>query len=192
VNEPTGRLAAPFSVDCPCGRSVGVTGDQAGSSVRCDCGAEVAVPSLGRLRERAGKDRYESNTGDAIRRLVRAGELPAGSTCVLSGTPTDDVLELDILIPRLFKTERDRNEVIVLLVLGLFGGLLYSILNRSRIAEDGLTVVPAPLRVAARHHAKVVGMGQGRLRRLLRTVPIYAQLLDENPRARFSVAGRTR
>jgi hypothetical protein len=39
-----------FTVPCGCGRSLRVSGAQAGSQVRCECGQDVAVPSLGELR----------------------------------------------------------------------------------------------------------------------------------------------
>jgi hypothetical protein len=45
----------------------------------------------------------------------------------------------------------------------------------------------APLRVASRHHTTVQSMSQRRLIRLLRGVPIYAKLLDENPIVQISV-----
>ena len=57
-------------------------------------------------------------------------------------------------------------------------------------AEEGALTVRLPLRVAASHHHKVRGMSQSRLRRLLRKVPAYAQLLEENPYSRVSVADR--
>src|SRR4051794_36101257 len=47
--------AAQFSLDCLCGRTIAVLASQAGSKVRCDCGAELDVPSLSRLRDLAGK-----------------------------------------------------------------------------------------------------------------------------------------
>jgi len=48
--RPPTRLPAPasqFSIDCKCGRAISVIASQAGSTVRCGCGEEVKVPSLG-------------------------------------------------------------------------------------------------------------------------------------------------
>jgi hypothetical protein len=58
------------------------------------------------------------------------------------------------------------------------------------IEEEGAIVLRVPLRVDDRYHPRVRSMGQVRLRRLLRTVPVYAELLDENPYSRVSVADR--
>jgi hypothetical protein len=53
--------------------------------------------------------------------------------------------------------------------------------------DDGATTVLAPLRVSARHQAKVRTASQRRLKRLLRSNPIYAKLLDEHPIVLISV-----
>ncbi len=66
--------SAPFSVECSCGRAIGVNASQAGSTIRCECGDDVAVPSLGKWRESAGKGRYESSLSDTIlSREIRMG-----------------------------------------------------------------------------------------------------------------------
>jgi hypothetical protein len=183
--------AAQFSLDCPCGQTVTVAASQAGSAVRCACGAELKVPSLGRLRELSGKDRYESGPGDTIRRIIQSGELPAGRTCVLSGQPTDDVLLFEVLLPKFFKYQaaEDYSKLFVLMaLLGWLGMLLLGLFSRPKFDAEGALTVQAPLRIAARYHSKVRRMGDWRLRRLLRTVPVYALLLGENPFARVFVA----
>ncbi len=45
----------------------------------------------------------------------------------------------------------------------------------------------AHFRVARRYHKKLRRMSQRRLKQVLRTVPVYAQLLEENPDARIIV-----
>ena len=185
---PSAGSRSTFSLECPCGQVIGVTGAQAGSTVQCVCGAEVRVPSLGRLRELAGKDRYESGAGDAIRRMVRSGELPALGTCVLSKEPTNDVMEFEILVPRFFKSEQNRDQMMTLL-LGLWAIPFIALIRRPRFHTEGATTVQTPLCISQRYHAKVGRMSQGRLKRLLRTVPVYAELLDENPDARISALG---
>jgi hypothetical protein len=187
--RPPSAPAARFSLDCRCGRTVTVAAAQAGSTVRCDCGAEVTVPSLGRLRELSGKDRYESGTGDTIHRLIQEGELPAGRACAFSGEPTDDVLPLEVLVPRVFKRPEGEEEQ-VLATFGLLGYFFYGLFRHPEIVEEHAIKVPTPLRVAGWHHPKVRRISQRRLKRLLRTMPVYAKLLDENPYARVSVAGR--
>jgi hypothetical protein len=46
------------------------------------------------------------------------------------------------------------------------------------------TVVLTPLRVSAKHHRRLLRSSQRALKRWLKTVPVYAQLLKEYPRAR--------
>jgi hypothetical protein len=134
----------------------------------------------------AGKDRYESGPGDSIRRMIRSGELPAGSTCAVSRKPTDDFIELEVLLPRYFKNTEIADRRMILLF-GMWGALYNTLIRRPQIEEEGALTVRAPIRVAERCHAKVRRMSQARLRRLLRTVPVYAQLLKENPHSRISI-----
>jgi hypothetical protein len=184
-----GRRSAPaaeFLLDCPCGKAVTVVASKAGSTVTCECGAEVKVPSLGRLREMAGKDRYESGPGDTIRRMIRSGELPAGTTCAVSRKATGDFIELEILVPRYFKNTEIADRRMILLF-GTLGALYNTVFRRPQIEKEGALIVRAPILVAERCHAKVRRMSQTRLRRLLRSVPVYAQLLKENPHSRISV-----
>lgn len=187
--------ASEFSLKCQCGRAITVAGSQAGSTVMCGCGAEVKVPSLSRLRELSGKDRYESSICDTIRRLVQSGELPAGDTCAVSKKPTDDVIEIEILVPMLGKGNEGISKTgLITLLFGIYG-LIYvalfafytALFGRPQFQEEGTTTVLAPIRVAQRYHGKVRRMSQARLKRLLRTVPVYARLLDENPYSRITI-----
>jgi hypothetical protein len=42
---------AKYLVTCECGRQLAVEAGQAGETLRCDCGATIAVPTLRQLRE---------------------------------------------------------------------------------------------------------------------------------------------
>ncbi len=179
--------AAQFTLDCQCGRAIAVAGSQAGSTVACECGAAVQVPSLGKLRESSGKGRYESGITDTVQRMVQTGELPGGHTCAVSGKPTDDVIELEIFMPRFFKGQEDPRKAPLIIMFGIWSLIYLALVQRTQFAEEGGTAVQVPLRVARRSHKKVRRMSQRRLKQLLRTVPVYAQLLEENPDARISV-----
>jgi hypothetical protein len=136
-----------------------------------------------------GKDAYESSPADTIRRMVETGELPAGRSCAVSGQATDDHLELEILVPRSFSNREDRAQRA--LDLWLYGSLIgywIKAIRPPKIEEADALRVKAPLRVAAIFHAKVRRMSQRRLKKLLSTVPAYAQLLDENPLSQISIA----
>ena len=164
---------------------------QAGSTVRCDCGRNVNVPSLSRLRERIGEASYESGCGDTIKRMVLSGELPSGSVCSISGKPNTDVMVLEVFAPRFSITQSSsQGNTLLVLVLGIWSlPLIWAASRREPIAEEeGASIVPMPLRVALDSQWKVRGMSQSRLRRLLRSVPIYAQFLEENPHSQIAFA----
>jgi hypothetical protein len=55
--------------------------------VRCGCGNEVTVPSLGRLREATGQGRYESGPVDTIRRMI---ETPGPVIVDVAVDPTEN------------------------------------------------------------------------------------------------------
>ena len=65
-----------YQVECRCGNPVAVTADQAGTTVRCQCGESVPVPSLSKLRAAVGLGSYESGAIDTIRRMMDEGTLP--------------------------------------------------------------------------------------------------------------------
>jgi hypothetical protein len=118
--------------------------------------------------------------------MVQSGELPAGQTCAVSRRPTDDVLEFEILVPRFFRN-REASDRRVLFLFGVWGALYLLLFGRTCMEEEGALKIRVPVRIARLQHGKVRGMRQGRLRRILRTVPVYARLLEENPHVRISV-----
>jgi hypothetical protein len=207
-NRPGARESASpqFLVDCTCGRKVPVGAGQAGSMVACDCGCEIRVPSLSRLREQSGIAPYESGTADTIQGMVERGELPAGEVCAWLGDQTLDVVYLSIVVPRAFEHQEG---IAGLFLAGLWAPLVSSgvasflisflpeLFGPTRPVEDAVLehhkarIVLAPLRVASQHHAKVRRASQRRLKRLLRSVPIYAKLLEENPIVRIVARPQT-
>jgi hypothetical protein len=109
-------MADRYVVTCGCGQCLEVGPSEAGSSVKCDCGAEVAVPSLSRLRTQSGADPYESGAVDTIRRMLDRGELPAG-TCAVTGRPTRDVLALTVLVSNFTEPSKEGRDAEAALVL---------------------------------------------------------------------------
>jgi hypothetical protein len=134
--------------------------------------------------------------------MVERGELPDGGQCAFSGEATVDFINLAIVVPRAF-TQTESTA-------GLWFGLVWIpqfswgfgpicvrlarwLFSRSVPVEEALLehhrarIVMAPLRIASPQLAKVRRASQRRLKRLLRTVPIYDKLLDENPIVRIFV-----
>jgi hypothetical protein len=196
--DQEGRKASPkprsapgkvFTVDCSCGRRIGVTASDAGTNVSCDCGKLVRVPSLSALRELSGADPYEAGTIDTINRMISRKELPAGHTCTISREQTQDVLTCSVIVSREI-VYQDGFLLRYVLRGGLLGWLLRTVYLFVKVAPaPGSEIeVPAPIRLSARYHERYRRAGPGRLRRLLRRVPIYAKLMEEYPHARV-VAG---
>jgi hypothetical protein len=71
------------SLSCGCGRSVVARAKDAGGTISCICGKQVAVPRLSELRTRVGADAYVTNPAEAIRKLQEQGISPAGDRCLL-------------------------------------------------------------------------------------------------------------
>jgi hypothetical protein len=165
-----------------------VKADDAGTAVRCECGESVPVPSLSKLRAAVGIGSYESGAIDAIRRMLAEGTLPWGETCAVSGRPTRDVLRIEVQCERLHLPQ-DPTKVVLLLAT-CFGPWATLILFRGQRdqAHGRDTVVRIPLRVCREYHRGLERWWMKRkLRRLLRTVPVYARLLDEYPGATIAV-----
>jgi len=172
-----------FSLECSCGQTLVVKATQAGTTMLCPCGAQVKVPSLSKLRERAGQPAYETGTIDVILGMLKRGELPAGDRCAVSGDATEDVVELQVEAERIYRAGDNLKLAVILSVLVSPFFLLMAFFQKTRPDFGRETIVPTPLRVAGAYHAKVRNAGQRALKRWLRTVPIYAKLLDEYPRA---------
>lgn len=175
-----------YSLGCPCGRVFEVQAGQAGSKLHCPCGAEVQVPSVSKLRELAGKAAYEVGTIDVIQGMLKRGELPAGKVCAVSGKATADVIELRVEAERLVAGAEDGKLAIVSLFMPILVLFRPSLLLNSASRPEFVgreTAVRTPLIVDSAHQARFRRSSQKRMKRWLRTVPIYATLMDEYPRA---------
>jgi hypothetical protein len=177
-----------FRVVCDaCGREAGVTAGQAGGDVACACGGRVRVPSLSRLREAAGGRAYESGPLDEVRRRIAEGELPGGSTCLVCGLPTTDVLTVELELERTSGREPPRG--VLFLMAMLVSPWILAVANRDAGPPVGReTRLRVPLRVRREHHRRLGRRSARRaLRRLLEEQPAYAGLLRAYPRATYRV-----
>jgi hypothetical protein len=177
-----------YHVSCQCGKRIPVKTEEAGTTIRCDCGRSVQVPSLSKLRTTSGLDAYESGAIDTIKRMLAEGALPWGETCAESGRPTKDLIQLVVQCERLH-VPQDRYKLALLAVL-IFGWVaaLLAFGGKDREARGRDTSIRIPLRLDREYQDRLARWAsQRRLRRLLRTVPVYARLLDEYPRATIRV-----
>ena len=145
-----------LQVSCECGAVIPVRKTQAGSDVECGCGRIVEVPSLAQLRRAAGLRGIEETVDGKVRRLVREGTLP-GEMCVVSGTPSQDVLRLICECERTaFKNQASSDWIVFFLITPIVGmiGAIFGLLRLStrpvtyNVNQRGHdTVVDTPVRV---------------------------------------------
>ena len=150
-----------------------------------ECGEGVPVPSLSKLRATAGIGSYESGAIDTIRRMLDEGALPWGETCAVSGRPTRDVIQVEVQCERLHVPKDPARFALLLahVASALVGRDLARDPRKWSDPRPGYRRV-VPLRVGREFHRGLSRWWTKRkLRRLLRTVPVYARLLDEYPRA---------
>jgi hypothetical protein len=178
-------VATNYSVQCACGREVSVCKADAGGEVGCSCGQRVNVPRLSALRAAVGEEAYARSTIERIRRMIAAGELPPEPYCLVSFRPTTDVLPVTV------ECETPCGWQYSWWMLSLIACVSMALYRRALRDETDVKgreiVVELPMRIAADCQAYVRRFGQSKLRELLSTVPIYAQLLQEYPDARLSV-----
>jgi hypothetical protein len=156
---------------------------QAGGETACGCGQSIKIPSLSKLRELSGKGAYEAGVIDTINRMVTSGELPPGNRCAVSGEPTDDVLDLFVEAEQV--SQIGTNIAAAALVAVLCSPIIALAMTVKPPRDVGRdTLVLTPLRIAAKYHGRVLRSSQRKLKRWLKTVPVYAQLLAEYPNAR--------
>ena len=173
-----------ISLACSCGQAVLVELSQAGGETACQCGQTIRIPSLSKLRELSGKGAYEAGIIDTIHRMVASGELPAGDRCVVASEPSDDVFELYGEAEQVSQIGTSVAQAALVAV--LCSPVLAIAMALKPIRDVGRsTIVLTPLRVCAKHQPRVLRASQRALKRWLRTVPVYAQLLNDYPRARI-------
>jgi hypothetical protein len=182
-------IDVPYTTPCNCGRRLPVAAVEAGSLKRCECGREVVVPPMSKLRTAAGEDPRPLNTLETISRAIAEGRPPIDDVCLISGRRTQQRLWVRIECERRWrKTDHADNWVLRLLGV-LFGGFEYLILARSVPAAEEPrefgreTWIDVPLPIHEQHHPAFRRYGAGKLKPLLREVPLYAKLLDEYPEA---------
>ena len=180
---------------CTCGRRVPVSASQCGTTATCVCGAEIAVPTLGSLRQRAGMDRLESGPISTIRRLEREGRLPDGDYCVVCEGRTSEIMMVHVECERRLVQCRQGwwavLEGIFFVLPGPFGALLrrarWEEAQREPESRGNDVVIDVPIRMHRDHGDELARGGKRALDRLLRRTPIYAALLDDYPASTLSL-----
>jgi hypothetical protein len=127
--------------------------------------------------------------------MISEGTLPPTRECVLTGRVTDDIVKIRVECERVWKRGPGKGRwafavfsVLILPFWPVWALLSWALLDERREDLGHNIVVQLPLRVCGECHSRLRRLSQRRIRRLLREVPVYAQLLAEYPGARVSVA----
>lgn len=126
--------------------------------------------------------------------MIRDGELPEGQLCVISGVPTTDSLDLYVQCESTWikGPGQGRYVLVVLMILFLPFWIIWFLVGKALLDEERRELghnrgVSVPLRVSQQCHEQLRRSSQSHIKKLLRTVPVYAQLLNEFPKARVRV-----
>lgn len=186
-------MSDDLALPCPCGRYVQVTAGQAGTNVRCECGTTLPVPKLADLRRLAGKDPYATNPAERIAKMERAGQLVLPDQCVACYMRTEGVLEC-IAVCEKKHTEVQADTSLASRLFMILSPVLYLLVKLfvppadSEIKIHGHEV-QAMLRLRLCANCRPSSshfISRDTLVTWLRTVPIYAELLDLYPEAEIT------
>src|SRR5262245_53757367 len=129
------EVDAALHLDCECGDRTLVTMAEAGVRLTCSCGRILQVPNLHELRMRAGLPPFPVPTATHVEGLVKAGDLPVGTTCARCSEPAVAVLHAMAACEFLWTTTEEWS----------ISGIVVSDREVSQHGHD--LVVPVPLRL---------------------------------------------
>ena len=181
-----------FTIQCSCGHQLQVSAVDAGGAKRCPCGNVNAVPSLSALRRQAGQQSYEVKIADKLRYMFADGELPPNKECAQCGCKTANVLECSVECERPYSKGRG---YWIAVLLGFIAPLLALLTmigdGRNSEVHGQELVVRTPLPLCPGCAADLT-LRRKRLIKLLCSVPLYAQLLEEYPQAAVAVLSQNK
>jgi hypothetical protein len=179
---------------CSCGETVTARAKDAGGLTACSCGNSVRVPSLSELRKSAGADPFVTNPSEAIRRQHEQGINPAGDRCLLCGSSSAVFYDCKAICEssHVARIDDEVDDVqLFRMILNPFRVLLWQLLRRrvTRLEKRGHDVsVTFQLPVCDPCSAmtgKVIKVSTAK--KLMRRVPLYANLLDYYPRLKITI-----
>jgi hypothetical protein len=186
-----------YEVRCECGKTLEVTGADAGASLRCGCGRTVDVPPLHQLRLAVGEEALSPAV--RIETMLFKKQLPGTRECVVCFRETDDIVSFHVVCER--GTMKDDDSAPD----GVAGGCLFGCLvgglpgligaNRlmrrsapsapKQVGQDVAFTLPMPVCAACEREVS----DPAAFPVALRHIPEYAALLDRYPNARITLVG---
>jgi hypothetical protein len=176
-----------YQLKCVCGQTLPVSAGAAGTRLLCSCGRTVEVPSLRELRRQSG-EAPTANPVMAIEHLLATQQLPLESTCNSCGREGAEIVKFVAECERRWLRRPGRWDWVVVAIFSLPIALLTHLWIRrtGEVREYGRDVIlDLPLRLCPACRPEMRTRSQ--MAAALRTVPIYAQLLNRYPKAKLSV-----
>ncbi len=187
-------MANTYAVDCDCGKVLSVTAAAAGTSVSCECGADVSIPGLSKLRQSVGQDAYITNSAEKITSEHNAGREPAGTDCLLCGGAGHSQIDIEIVCEQqVVKHAPGRfRDLVWIACFGWLGAL--HVVSKSKNLDDEAVIQGR--RRTVQTHFRVCHLcspnpkkppSVGNIRRLLQQRPLYNRLFEEFPQAKINL-----
>lgn len=180
-----GRGCVTYPVQCQCGAVRQVAATLAGSTIECECGRTIAVPSLSRLKEAGGESAMSAEV--RIEQMLKRDMLPQETNCLVCESPTKDVAYCWTTCERAKVEQPTDWELNPWTLFSLvFGFLWLSFRKVNRETVEGRDLrFRLPLRVCA--SCRDLLREPLRLKETLLDVPVYAELLQKYPDADVSL-----
>jgi hypothetical protein len=176
-----------YQLQCVCGQTIPVNAGAAGSRLTCNCGQTVEVPSLRELRRQSGQD-VTANPVLMIERLMAKKELPPGKDCSRCGRDSTETVVFVAECERRWIKQPGKWDWLAVAVFSVPIALFTHLWVRQQRVQDthqfGRDIVlDLPLRLCPACRAE--SRTPSEIAKALRTVPVYAQLLDRYPEAKI-------
>lgn len=170
-----------YPVPCECGQVHRVAATLAGSQLACTCSREVAVPSLSKLKVKAGEAPLSAEL--RIQHMLQLGMLPEETSCRLCGTETKHTFYCWAVCERV-EVKRGPSVWTIVVTYVFFGFLFAAIMaalrDRTGETEMGRDVrFRLPLRVCEKCSPELKDYAT--LKETVWRVPVYRELIDKYP-----------
>jgi hypothetical protein len=175
-----------FRVVCACGEYVTVTEGDAGAKVRCSCGQRVQIPSLKELRLSEGLPAHNLSPELVIEYQLAAGDLPGDRVCARCGSETDNVVHVLVECERAYCSGGPSWFALLLCAIISPFAILLRWRDEGEVhGRDKVYRLPLAACPGCRDDLR----SRQTLKRSMRRIEVYAQLLDKFPDAPVSLVG---
>jgi hypothetical protein len=176
-----------YPLRCECGKQHRVAGTLAGSFISCDCGRQLKVPSLSRLKSHVG----ESALSPEVRldQMLQLGMLPVETRCGCCGKETPNVVHFWVVCEQIEVYDAARMNWFATILIALSFDFVSLLEHDDR--ERGSDIrLRLPLRVCDGCAPQL--KEQAILEKAVWSIPVYGDLREKYPRAELSLEAELR